>query len=706
MRETLFNLTWLIPAFPLLAFAAIVLYVRRWKEASSWLAVAAIVCSFVASQIVFWTAVSTPHLGENPFHSAVRWLPTGKSSLQMGVMVDPLTAVMLFMVPLVCTMIFIYARGYMEGDPRYARFFAYVSLFATGMLGLVVSDNLLMLFIFWEIMGLCSYLLIGFWFEKPSAMRAGLKAFLTTRVGDAFMLLGLIYLYSQTGTLAFGEILSAETLQRLAGMSVALPLVGTVPVATVIALLIFGGAVGKSAQFPLHVWLPDAMEGPTPVSALIHAATMVSAGVYLVARMFPLFHAVEGGAAPAWVATIGGFTALFACTIAVAQNDIKRVLAYSTISQLGYMMMALGLGAFVAGTFHLITHAFFKALLFLGSGSVIVGAHHEQDMMAMGGLRSRMKITFWTYIVGTLALAGIPPLAGFWSKDEILADAFANGHLLAWAAGSAAAFLTAFYMGRQIFLVFFGEPRSDHAAEARESPRSMVYPLMVLAFFAAILGLAGVPEGFPVLGRLLGNPFHHLVAYAPYVSHAVGVAPINWGVMGLSVLLACGGLGLGYLLYGRRPLRAGEKDPLMRLGVVYTCLENKYYIDELYQRTFVWATIKLGDLLAVFDHAAIDWVVNAVARGTALLSHGLWRLIDVPVIDGLVNLVGRSGAALADLWGRFDLAVVDGIVNGIGAGTQALGRRLRGLQTGRVQNYLLLASVNVVVILVVLYLVL
>jgi NADH-quinone oxidoreductase subunit L len=317
-----------------------------------------------------------------------------------------------------------------------------------------------------------------------------------------------------------------------------------------------------------------------------------------------------------------------------------------------------------------------------------------------------MKITFWTYIIGTLALAGIPPMAGFWSKDEILADAFGNGHLLAWAVGSLAAFLTAFYMGRQIFLVFFGEPRSHHAEHAKESPRSMAYPLIGLAFFAAILGLAGVPEDFPVLGPLLGNPFHHLVAFAPYVSHEAEALPVNFLVMGLSILLACGGLGLGWLLYGRRPLRAGEKDPLTRLGAVYTCLENKYYIDWFYEHTFVWATIKLGDVFAVFDRGGIDWVVNAVGRGAAGLATGLWRFVDMPIIDGAVNLVGRGGRAFADLWGSFDFRVIDGIVNGVGTVTQALGRWLRGMQTGRVQNYLLIASVNVVVILVVLYLVL
>jgi len=697
--EGLFNLTWLIPVFPLVAFATIVLYVRRWKNISSYLAVGAIALSFVVSQIVFWMAISTPHLAEAPFHSVIRWMNTGQTLLQMGVMVDPLTAVMLFMVPLVCTMIFVYAIGYMHGDPRYSRFFAYICLFASGMLGLVVADNLLMLFMFWEVMGLCSYLLIGFWFEKPSAMKAGLKAFLTTRVGDAFFLMGLVLLYGQTGSLAFDKVLSPATLQTLANTMLTVPFFGAVPAATVIALLIFGGTVGKSAQFPLHIWLPDAMEGPTPVSALIHAATMVSAGVYLVVRMFPLFHAVPHGSAPEVVTFIGAFTALFASTIAVAQNDIKKVLAYSTISQLGYMVMALGLGAYVAGAFHLITHAFFKALLFMGSGSVIVGAHHEQDMMEMGGLRSRMKITFWTYIVGTLALAGIPPLAGFWSKDEILADAFGHGHILAWAVGSAAAFLTAFYMGRQIFLVFFGKPRSHHAEHAKETPKTMVYPLIVLAFFAAMLGFVGVPEDFPVLGHLLGNPFHAFVgeAYAP--------GHVNWLVMGLSILLASGGLGLGYLLYGRTPLVAGQPDPLARLGPVYNLLKNKYYCDEIYHLIFIRPVTWLGDVMAVVDRNGLDWVVNTVGRSTAAFGTALWRFVDVPIIDGAVNLVGRSGDVFSRLWGWFDNAIIDGAVNAVGAATSWLGRELRSMQTGRVQNYLLIASVNVVV-LVLLYMLL
>ena len=423
--SSLLNLAWLIPLFPFLAFIAVSLFAHRDRKLSHRLVVGGIAAAFLLSQIVFWVAVAGPDsVDEHPFQSeTIHWLSAGLEDFQLGVYVDAATAVMLFMVPLVCMMIFIYAVGYMKGDPRYSRFFAYLSLFATGMLGMVVFDNLLTFFVFWEIMGTCSYLLIGFWYEKDSAKQAGLKAFLVTKVGDLFFMLGLVLLFSEVGSLAYRDIFSEHTLHHLATHLI--PGTG-IPMGAVIALLLFGGTVGKSAQFPLHVWLPDAMEGPTPVSALIHAATMVSAGVFLVVRTFPLFEAVshEFGAHMTVVAGVGAFTALFSSIIAVAQNDIKRVLAFSTISQLGYMVAALGVGAYVAGAFHLITHAFFKALLFLGSGSVIHGMEHghhhahehgghgehghekfdPNDMRNMGGLSRRMPRTFWTFLAGGLAL--------------------------------------------------------------------------------------------------------------------------------------------------------------------------------------------------------------------------------------------------------------------------------------------------------------
>src|SRR5215207_4418304 len=502
------TLIWLIPLPPVLAFALIVLFTNRSKALSHTVAVGAAFLSWLGSMIVFVRALGVEHLGEHPFESSVPWLPLGETVdtyFRVGVLVDPLTAAVLFFVAWTVLMIFIYSVGYHnfgqpEGDhdqkglpphgatveehghqrsrpmdkhvvpsvePMYSRFFAFIGLFAFGMYVLVVSDNLLTLFVGWEIMGLCSYLLIGFWYAKESARDAAVKAFMTTRIGDVFMLLGIVYLYSVTGTLTFREIFTEDILRTLA--SVPSGLFGF-SAAGLIGLLLFIGTVGKSAQFPLHVWLPDAMEGPTPVSAMIHAATMVSAGVYAVLRMFPLISL--DAQTMTVVAFIGAFTAIFAATIAVAQNDIKRVLAYSTISQLGFMIAALGIGAYVAAVFHLITHAFFEALLFLGSGSVIHGMEHgvlhtgnhkvdPQDMFNMGGLRKKMPITFWTFLIGGFALAGFPLVtAGFWSKDEILADAWGHHHYVIFGTLAIAAFLTAFYTMRQITLTFLGEPRT------------------------------------------------------------------------------------------------------------------------------------------------------------------------------------------------------------------------------------------------------
>ncbi len=469
------------------------------------------------------------------------------------------------------------------------------------MLGFVLSDNWVLALIFWEIMGLCSYLLIGFWFARKypnpkqiTPKEAGLKAFLTTRVGDTIMLSGFLLLFALTGTITFSEIMSPQTLERLSTMTVNLPIVGAMPWATVIAILIFWGAIGKSAQFPLHVWLPDAMEGPTPVSALIHAATMVSAGVYLIIRLFPLMAAVEHGGALRFIAFIGSFTALFAATIAVAQTDIKKVLAYSTISQLGFMFAALGMGAYVAATFHLLMHAFFKALLFLGSGSVIHGMEHgqheaamctarprahahevsarspgrrtpprrareehgfdPQDMRNMGGLFRRMPRTAWTFIIGGLALSGFPLVtAGFWSKDEILADAWANQHTIIFFVLAIAALLTAFYTGRQIMMTFFGKPRTEAAVHASEHDSIfawMTIPLMVLAVFAVAAGWIGIPRTFPVLGGLSTNPFHHYIGGLAEALHIEAAElPFNATPLLTSLIVALGGLTLGYFVY-------------------------------------------------------------------------------------------------------------------------------------------------------------
>jgi NADH-quinone oxidoreductase subunit L len=702
--ETFAALAGLIPLFPLAAFVIIVLFTNPNKRLSSNIAIGAMGLSALLSVLVFLAAFGIGgHLAEEPYYSVpIPWAPTGTTSLNIGWIVDPLSATTVAMVGIVCLMIFIYSQGYMAKDPLYSRFFAYISLFACGMLGFVLSDNLLTAVIFWEIMGLCSYLLIGFWFDRPRHGRRGLggvydeygklspsdsgkKAFLTTRIGDVLFLLGIWTVYAQTGSLSLRDILHEGTLERLAQtavtlipsswvlsfgdlgtLTISLPFVLAVPAASLVAFLMFGGAVGKSAQFPLHVWLPDAMAGPTPVSALIHAATMVAAGVYLVARTFPLFAAVEHGHGPALqvVAFIGAFTAFFAASMGLAQNDIKRVLAYSTISQLGYMMTALGIGAFVAGVFHLITHAFFKALLFLGSGSVIHGVEHEMehthahddpnDMLVMGGLRERMPRTFWTFLIGALALTGIAPFAGFWSKDEILADAWNNGHSVIWLVLTAAAFLTALYMARQVFLVFFGRPRTGAAEHAVESVPSMTWPLMVLAFFATVLGFAG-PLGL----------FHS------FVGEAFEPSRFNILVAGTSTLAALAGWGAGWWLYGRKPLAAGQRDPIKGLGPLYTLLNRKYFLDELYLLTLVRVTV-------VFS------TFNA--------------LVDQRVVDGLVNLAGILTALFSRLQGWIDNNIVDGIVNLIGTITGELSAGLRLIQTGKVQNYLLVVFFSVLVL--------
>jgi NADH-quinone oxidoreductase subunit L len=688
-------LTWLIPLPPLLAFGVIVLFANRSNRLSHLLAIGAMTLSWGMGMAVFWTAINTEHLAEHPITASIPWLPTGASALRIGVFIDPLAAMSLFFVAWTCLAIFVYSVGYHNfgaareaGDraglpphaggvePMYARFFAFISLFAFGMLTLVVSDNLLTLFVGWEIMGLCSYLLIGFWYGKESAKRAMIKAFITTRVGDVFMLLGLAYLYSATGTLSYREILfNEETLAHLAGMPSVLG--AGLSAAGLIGLLLFIGTVGKSAQWPLHVWLPDAMEGPTPVSAMIHAATMVSAGVYLIARFFPLITAGwhEGAAlTPTMgiIAFIGAFTALFAASIALAQNDIKRVLAYSTISQLGYMVAAVGIGAFVAAAFHLFTHAFFKALLFLGSGSVIHGVEHgahathahldANDMRNMGGLRTRQPMTFWAFLIGGLALSGFPILtAGFWSKDEILADAFAHGRLVVFVALALAAFLTAFYTMRQISLTFLGEPRTEAAAHAPESRWSMTLPLVVLAVFAVGAGWVGIPHDFPVFGGLLPNWMHDFVGSTlPEHPAAVGFSAVPLLV---SMGVALGGLLLGWLVY--RGAKAGAPDPLARpLGPLYTLLQRKYYFDELYDRLLVRPAYWFAEQFTYrwIDRGVIDGTLHAVAGFALRVGSFLRNSIDLPVVNGSGDLVGES--------------------------IKAAGRDFRVVQSGRVQLYL------------------
>ena len=698
------SLIWLIPLPPLLAFFLIVLFTNKNKTLSHSLAVGAAGLSWLGSMNVFVRALGVHELGKQPFASSVNWIPTGDTWLKIGVLIDPLSAAVLFFVAWTVLMIFIYSIGYHnfgqpKGDhdvpglpphgatveehghqhrvpsiePMYSRFFAFIALFAFGMYTLVVSDNLLTLFVGWEIMGLCSYLLIGFWYAKESARDAAVKAFMTTRVGDVFMLLGIAFLYSATGSLSYREIFTETVLNTLA--AVPMGFLG-LSAAGLIGLLLFIGTVGKSAQFPLHVWLPDAMEGPTPVSAMIHAATMVSAGVYMVIRMFPLISAgwTEGmplNPTMSVMALIGGFTALFAATIAVAQNDIKRVLAYSTISQLGYMIAALGMGAYVAAAFHLITHAFFKALLFLGSGSVIHGMEHgvlhtgehvdPQDMFNMGGLRTKMPITFWTFLAGGLALSGFPLItAGFWSKDEILADAFGRGHLAIFITLAAAAFLTAFYTMRQITLTFLGEPRTKAAEHAQETHWTMTAPLAVLAGFAIVAGWAGIPEDFLGL-HLAPSWFHEFVGST--LAEIPAATPFSWIALATSLFVALGGLWLGWVVY--RNVRSPAEDRLQ-----IPLLKHKYYFDEAYAFLFV---------------RPAKWFAETFV--SAWMDRGL--------IDGTLHLFGRATSGLgSSIRNYFDLPVINQFFgDGTAHVTQWTGRSLRPIQSGRIQQYMLVSVV-------------
>jgi NADH-quinone oxidoreductase subunit L len=696
------SLIWLIPLPPLLAFFVIILFTNKNRALSHTLSVGAAFLSWLESMIVFIRALTVSELGREPFTSTINWIPTGDTWLRIGILVDPLAAASLFFVAWTVLMIFLYSVGYhnygqpvgdhdLKGlpphgatveehghkhmvpsvEPMYSRFFAFIGLFAFGMYTLVVSDNLLTLFVGWEIMGLCSYLLIGFWYGKESARNAAIKAFMTTRVGDVFMLLGIVFIYSATGTLSFREIFTEKILHTLAVVPSG---VLGLSAAGLMGLLLFIGTIGKSAQFPLHVWLPDAMEGPTPVSAMIHAATMVSAGVYMVIRIFPLISAgwVEGmplNQTMSVIAFIGAFTALLAATIAVAQNDIKRVLAYSTISQLGYMIAALGIGAYVAAAFHLITHAFFKALLFLGSGSVIHGMEHgvlhtgehvdAQNMFNMGGLRRKMPITFWTFLIGGFALSGFPIItAGFWSKDEIFADAFGNGHLAVFITLALAAFLTAFYTMRQITLTFLGEPRTKAADHAQETKWTMTLPLVILSIFAIGAGWVGIPHDFLGL-HLPASWFHDFVGST--LAESPEAVTFSWIPFGTSLLVALGGLSVGWLVY--RHIKTPAQDKLQ-----IPVLKNKWYFDEIYDFLFIKPAFWFAEIFTYkwIDSGLIDGLLHAIGRSAGRIGHALRNYIDKPVINEFFG----DGSAHATQW---------------------FGRNLRPIQTGRIQQYMILS---------------
>jgi NADH-quinone oxidoreductase subunit L len=611
---TAVSFLWLIPALPAVGvFFNAFLGTRAGKGAVSVVAPGVVGAAFVVGCYAFVRLVSLP-AGGALTERLYPWITAGTLQVDVAFRIDALSAVMVAVVSGVGFLIHVYSIGYMADDAGYARYFTYLNLFTLAMLTLVMADNLPLLFVGWEGVGLCSYLLIGFWFDKEANATAGKKAFVVNRIGDAGFLLAIFLLFWN-----LGDGVHALSFTEVAAHAKDIPL----HTVTAITLLFFVGATGKSAQLPLYVWLPDAMAGPTPVSALIHAATMVTAGVYMIARLHFLY--ILSPTALAVVATVGALTALFAATIGLMQNDIKRVLAYSTVSQLGYMFLGVGVGAFSAGIFHLMTHAFFKGLLFLGSGSVIHGMSGEQDMRRMGGLRRYQPITFWTFLIATLAITGIPGFAGFFSKDEILAQAMGSpyGSPWLWALGIVAAGLTSFYMFRLVFMTFFGDCRADEHTRhhLHESPPSMTMPLIVLAILSSIGGYVGLPAHW-----LWGNRFEAFLEPVFGAPHEAALsAAAEYGLMGASVLVAVIGLGVAYLFYIVQP---GLPALLAhRAQRAYDLIYNKYYVDELYDLLFV--------------------------RPTVTLSNWLWRFFDVGVVDGLVNGTAEAVEANSGLWRRW-----------------------------------------------------
>ncbi|MCX7012975.1 MAG: NADH-quinone oxidoreductase subunit L [Candidatus Sumerlaeota bacterium] len=681
-------LIWLIPVC-LFAFLAVFHKQAFLPRVRDWLATGAMGVCLGLSLYMFYHAWGGSALPKTGVSWQLEWFRMAPAEpVRMGVLVDNLTVIMLVVVTLVSFLVYLFSIGYMHGDPKYGRYFCGLLLFSASMVGLVLADNLFMLYIFWELVGLSSYVLIGHWFEKPSACQASMKAFITTRIGDVGMFIGIMIIYWQIGSFSYSDVFAAVGRGSLAGTW-----------RTWAGIGLFLGAVGKSAQFPLHVWLPDAMEGPTPVSALIHAATMVAAGVYMVGRLFLLFDA------PTFlvIAYTGAITAFVAATIALVQDDIKKVLAYSTVSQLGYMMLALGVGSYAAGLFHLTTHAFFKACLFLGSGSVIYAMHHEQRMSQYGGLYRKMKITALTFLFSCLSISGFPFItAGFYSKDLILGDTLAfflrpghSAHFLLPLFGFGTAFMTAFYMFRQYYLTFTGEPRNpERFHHAHESPWVMTLPLVILGALAIVGGGFKFgpinAEWFESMGRppslswysgeqiteggtlqAAGEGEDGAAAEAagegrgdPLVHEAHQMA------MYLSIVLALSGILVATLFYWRGFTQA----PAAIAGAVkplYTFLWNKWYFDELY-----WATVIAGTVAAF----------------------RISRWFDIYIIDFLVNLAGQLGKAAAWLIGLFDNRAIDGAVNGAGWLCSSTGGALGRLQTGRVRTYLLTLVVGVLLI--------
>ncbi|PGB65253.1 NADH-quinone oxidoreductase subunit L [Bacillus toyonensis] len=614
---------WLIPLFPLVSFFLLIMFGKKIREGSSVLSIFFVSLSFILAVLVLIERFSKVTVK----HKWV-WLRTGDIDISFGFEVTALGALMLFIVTLVSLLVHVYSKGYMKGDARLPTFYAYLGLFTFAMLGLVISTNLLQLYIFWELVGLGSFLLIGFYFFKEEAKAAAKKAFIMTRIGDVGLFIGMILIFWHAGSFEYDAIFRAIHTGDLSPTMI-----------TITAILIFIGAMGKSGQFPLHTWLPDAMEGPTPVSALIHAATMVAAGVYLVATMFPLFSA--SAVAMQTVAIVGAFTAIFAASIGLVQTDIKRVLAYSTVSQLGYMMLALGSAGYVAGIFHLTTHAFFKALLFLAAGSVI-HAVHTQNINKMGGLQKKMKVTGTLFLIGTLAISGVPLLSGFFSKDEILAATWMSGNYFLFVLAVFAAFLTAFYMFRLYFLVFIGEAKTKE--DVHDSPRIMTYPMIVLGVLAVVAGYINTPW----FGTFLGDWLTKDIQFKVEEAHG----PV-W-IMIVATLVSFGGIALAYFIYGKKTISknwaGGERSFLHKL------LKEKYYVDELYNMTVIPIMKGIAHVLRLFEVYVVEGIAVLIASLVKGVSGTLSRLQNGNVqVYGTVTAVSLAVLVIILLYTGGDL---------------------------------------------------
>jgi NADH-quinone oxidoreductase subunit L len=746
-QETLITLSLAVLLLPLFNFVVLIFFNRRLPRQGDWLGTFFLFVGLALSALILYTKLTAYH--DETIQTTFTWIKfgnvpgLGQFQWTLGFTIDNLSAVMMVVVNLISSLVHLYSIGYMKGDGRYGRYFAYLGVFTFSMLGIVLTNNFFLMYVSWELVGLSSYLLIGFWFEKKSASDAGKKAFIVNRVGDIGMFIGILILYANFHTFSFDAIFGAIKAGQIP--------FGSDAWLTAAGILIFCGAVGKSAQFPLHVWLPDAMEGPTPVSALIHAATMVAAGVYLIARTFVMMT----GDALTVIAYIGAITAFISATIAIAQNDIKKVLAYSTISQLGYMVMGLGVGAFTAGFFHLTTHAMFKAGLFLGAGSVIHSMHHAlhhandhhtdaQDIRNMGGLRTKMPITFWTFLIYSLAISGVPFTSGFLSKDEILAGTLAygnlTGHYFIPIVGFFVAGLTAFYMFRLVILTFLGEHKDLHRAEAiHESPKVMTIPLIVLATFSFFFFFTG---NFNPLSNQ--GWFTHAIERPETVVPAIVAAPGNEAfeealhqahvpAMLLSLTLAGLGILVAFSTYYWKKISADAVAD--RLKPVHQFLLNKWYFDELYEWLIVGGTKGLANVLRWFDNTIIDGVVNGVGRWTLAMTRGTnetWEegragavvyMVFIGAISlyvgwitgsallpsavGVPGLIGCGvlGVAVAGLTfflfyvgvGGFDNKIIDGLVNLVAYLAGFIGLLARKFQTGKVQTYLALALFAVMV---------